>query len=62
MITTGPWPLARIPNHLKSELQKVMYSNVSGIQMVGIQIPTYFYVNLGPTQSYYTKTQRYSNK
>ena len=27
------------PNHLKSKLQKVMYSNVSGIQMVGIQIP-----------------------
>ena len=30
--------------HLKSELQKVQkvqYSNVSGIQMVGIQIPPY---------------------
>ena len=27
------------PNHLKSELQKVWYSNVSGIQMV-VQIPT----------------------
>ena len=29
-----------IPNHLKSELQKVWCSNVSSIQMVGIQIPS----------------------
>ena len=26
-------------DHLKSELQKIWYSNVSGIPMVGIQIP-----------------------
>ena len=29
-----------MPNHLKSEHQKVMYSNVSSFQMVSIQIPT----------------------
>ena len=29
-----------MPNHLISELQKVWYWNVSGIQMVSIQIPT----------------------
>ena len=29
-----------IPNHLKSQLQKVWYSNVPAIQMGGIQIPT----------------------
>ena len=33
-------PTICIPNHLKSKLQKVWYSNVSGIQMVCIQIPT----------------------
>ena len=33
-------PKISILNHLKSELQKVCYTNVSGIQMVGIQIPT----------------------
>ena len=32
--------IAQRPNHLKSKLQNVQYSNVSGIQMVGIQIPT----------------------
>ena len=30
----------QIPNHFKSKLKKVWYSNVSGIQVVGIQIPT----------------------
>ena len=30
--------------HLKFELQKVWYSNVSGIQIVGIHIPTVFLI------------------
>ena len=43
-LCTGPvfeWYLRHNPwtDHLKSELQKVRYSHVSGIQMVGIQIP-----------------------
>ena len=36
-------PAIWIPNHLKSKLQKVWYSNVSSIQMVSIQIFTVFY-------------------
>ena len=31
-------------NHLKSKLQKVLYSNVSGIQMVTIHIPTVMFI------------------
>ena len=32
----------QVTNHLKFELHKVWYSNVSGILIVGIQIPTVF--------------------
>ena len=36
-----------IPKHLKSKLQKVCYSDVSGIKMVGNQILTVFFKLIG---------------
>ena len=41
--SSGPFEIRPHMDHLKSDLQKVQISNVSGIQMVGFQIPTLNY-------------------